>query len=88
MSFNIEDPVVVNPEIVSKKESVKFGIDPLRINGKHPKKENTTQTSETIIKPSLFPISLLALEVRRTRAPPVPMLIAADIMNANTSCSL
>jgi len=48
ISFKIDAPVVVKPDMVSKKASVKEGIAPLIIKGIDPKKEKTTQTRLTI----------------------------------------
>lgn len=48
----MEAPVVVNPDIVSKKASESFGMYPLSINGKDPKKDKNTQHSVTIINAS------------------------------------
>jgi hypothetical protein len=48
MSSSIDAPVVVNPEIVSKKASVNDGILLLSQKGREPNKENTIQTRLTI----------------------------------------
>ena len=53
--FKTEAPVVVKPEIVSKKASVQDGIEPLIQNGIAPIKENSTQMKVTINEPSRFP---------------------------------
>ena len=58
MSFRMDDPVVVKPDMVSKKAFVKSGIEWLRIKGKLPKNEKRTQTRLTITNPSRLPISL------------------------------
>ena len=50
----MEAPVVVKPEIVSKKASVKEGINPLIIKGREPKKLIMIHVSETIRKPYLL----------------------------------
>lgn len=46
------EPVVVNPETVSKKQSIKFGISRLIKNGSAPKSDIASQDRETIAKPS------------------------------------
>ena len=45
------EPVVVNPETVSKKQSIKFGISRLIKNGSAPKSDIASQDRETIAKP-------------------------------------
>jgi hypothetical protein len=54
--LRIEAPVVVNPEIVSKKASVKVGILPLIQKGNRPISENIIQVKVTITEPSRLPI--------------------------------
>ena len=44
------EPVVVNPETVSKKQSIKFGISRLIKNGSAPKSDIASQDRETIAK--------------------------------------
>ena len=51
-SFKILDPVVVKPETVSKKASIKCGIVPENQNGRAPTIDNTTQHKPTAIRPS------------------------------------
>ena len=46
-SSRILHPVVVNPEIVSKKASVKLPMYPLKMNGSEPKRLNIIQVSVT-----------------------------------------
>ena len=48
MLFSIVAPVVVNPDIVSKKASVTDGIFPLNQNGSIPKEVNRIQVKETM----------------------------------------
>jgi hypothetical protein len=55
ISVKIVEPVVVNPDIVSKKASVKEGIEPLIKNGIDPKKENKIHDMVTVKKLSRFP---------------------------------
>ena len=45
-------PVVVKPDIVSKKASVNDGINPDNMNGKQPNNEKEIQPSVTTAKPS------------------------------------
>ena len=47
-------PVVVKPEIVSKKASATFGMHPCIIKGSIPKIEKKIHVVATIRKPSLF----------------------------------
>jgi len=54
--FNIDAPVVVKPDIVSKKASVKFGILPLIQKGNNPMIEKIIHVKVTITDPSLLPI--------------------------------
>ena len=51
-SVKILEPVVVNPDTASKKQSTKEGISPDKQNGNPPKKETTTQAIPTAIIPS------------------------------------
>jgi hypothetical protein len=46
-------PVVVKPELASKKASIRDGIDLLKTKGKEPKKDIRIQLNATIAKPSL-----------------------------------
>ena len=46
-------PVVVNPELISKKASMMLGICPDKTKGSAPKKDQSTQQSATINIPSL-----------------------------------
>jgi len=50
----MDDPVVVNPEEVSKKASINEGIVPLIIYGRVPIAEKMIQDSVTERKPSLL----------------------------------
>ena len=52
-SLRIVAPVVVNPELTSKKASIIFGICPEKTKGKAPKKDQRIQQSATIKTPSL-----------------------------------
>jgi hypothetical protein len=49
----MEDPVVVNPETVSKTASVTDGMAPVSRYGRAPKREKTNQERPTVTNPSL-----------------------------------
>ena len=51
-SVRMLEPVVVNPETVSKKQSTREGISLLKKNGSPPKKERMIQVRPTAIMPS------------------------------------
>ncbi len=77
----MEDPVVVNPDMVSKKASVKLGIAPERINGKQPNKLIQIQPQTTIKYPSLFLISaflysLVKIFINDPHSNVIPLLIS------------
>ena len=50
--FRIEAPVVVKPETVSKKASIKHGISPPSTKGSEPSSDMESQESPTAAKPS------------------------------------
>ena len=52
MSVRMEAPVVVKPDMVSKKASVKLGIAPESMKGSEPKREKSSQAKVTMAKPS------------------------------------
>jgi len=52
-SFRIVAPVVVNPELISKKASMTLGICPEKTKGRPPKKDHRIQQRATIKTPSL-----------------------------------
>jgi hypothetical protein len=54
------DPVVVNPDTVSKYASMKLGIAPEKNNGRQPKKESTIHDIDTITKPSFAKTSVFS----------------------------
>lgn len=56
ISVNTDEPVVVNPEHVSKNASTKDGIELLKIKGRVPKKIIKNHERVTVRKPSLFVI--------------------------------
>jgi hypothetical protein len=56
ISVNIDDPVVVNPEQLSKNASTKDGIELLKIKGRVPKKITKNHERVTVRNPSLFVI--------------------------------
>ena len=51
-SLNMLAPVVVNPETVSNKASVKEGISPVSINGRQPVRLMRSQLREVATQPS------------------------------------
>lgn len=63
MLFNIVAPVVVKPETVSKKASIKDGMLPENKNGKEPKNEKKIQPNVTINKASFALILLVLTEI-------------------------
>ncbi len=65
--------------MVSKKASVKEGIDPLSQKGSKPKNENTTHTIETIMHPSLFPINFSAFRLIKAINAPIEIQIKDDM---------
>ncbi|MPN48575.1 hypothetical protein SDC9_196185 [bioreactor metagenome] len=81
----MDDPVVVNPDMVSKKASVRLGTEWLKINGKLPKNENTIQTNVTMTKPSRFPNSFRAFLVKITKEDPLAAQIRDDCSSAKKS---
>ena len=48
MSFRTEEPVVVKPDMVSKKASMKEGMLWLKIKGRHPNNEKISQMKVTV----------------------------------------
>ena len=52
-ALRILAPVVVNPETVSKRASMKLGMSPFITKGRHPKALMAIQLRATIRKPSL-----------------------------------
>ena len=60
--FKMVEPVVVNPEMVSKKASVTLVMEPLSRKGNIPKSENRIHESDTITK-----VSSLSRPVLRIR---------------------
>jgi hypothetical protein len=88
ISFRIEAPVVVKPEIVSKKALVNSGIAPVRTKGKDPNRLNMNQLSVTTRKPSLFPKILSGfLESKISERAP-PRVIKVETPNIKESLSL
>ena len=88
MSFKIDEPVVVKPDIVSKKALVRSGIELLKIKGKLPKNENKTQTSVTIMNPSRLPISFFTFGVKANIIKPVAEQIRVESARALISAPL
>ena len=71
-SVKMLEPVVVKPETVSKKQSMKLGMAPLKKKGSPPAKDTTTQHSATLRNPSRGEISFVRggrKQVVRLRAP-------------------
>ena len=60
MSFRMVAPVVVNPDIVSKKASANHGMFPLSQYGISPMNENIIQVKVTITDPSRLPMDVEA----------------------------
>ena len=78
-----EAPVVVKPETLSNKASVKVGVEPLITKGSAPKRAKTIQQSPTQAKPSLD-LSALFLGGRRVRQSPTPKSTAIGIIKGKT----
>jgi hypothetical protein len=87
ISFRIEAPVVVKPEMVSKNASVYEGIAPVIIKGIEPKNEKRIQPKLTIIYPSLFPTFFEQLRNTIQRITPVTAVIKADTAISHASVS-
>ena len=67
--FRIEAPVVVKPETVSKKASIKRGMSPPSTKGSEPSSDMASQASPTAAKPSRAKISRVRGRTRRKRQP-------------------
>ena len=52
MSVSIVEPVVVNPDTISKKALSNLGIQPLNTKGRAPNTDQSIHASATITKPS------------------------------------
>lgn len=87
MSFKMLAPVVVNPEILSKKASVKEGIDPVRMKGIAPKKEMLIHPKATIASPSFTEISSDVLKMKENDKP-IPAIKKATSRNERAVPSL
>jgi len=59
ISLRIDAPVVVNPEVVSKKALIKELIESVNKNGRVPKSDIINHPNETMAKPSFARISPL-----------------------------
>ncbi|GAB1414989.1 hypothetical protein MASR2M117_03950 [Paludibacter sp.] len=79
--FKIEAPVVVKPDIVSKKPSATDVILPLNKYGNNPKNEKKIQIEVTITEPSLFPIAGEAFLPIKKKSPPTKNEILDDRKN-------
>jgi hypothetical protein len=82
ISFNILAPVVVYPDIVSKKAEAKEEIVPLNINGNDPVIPSIIHPKVTIRYPSLLVNSFLLLLVKYQINIPRLALMAEDISMA------
>jgi hypothetical protein len=71
-------PVVVKPEIDSKKASPKLLIEPLIINGRVPKMLKISQMPVIIMYPSLFPKIFSSLRRGVKDNTPVTIAIKAE----------
>ena len=80
--------MVVNPEIVSKKAFVKFGIAPVNINGREPKRLNITQLRVTTRKPSFLPKERSGFLDRSVKKMAPPKVIKLERVNIRVSSSL
>ena len=77
--FKIVEPVVVNPEMVSKKASVMLSIEPLNKKGSIPNRENRIHESETITKVSSLSIFFFRHRPQRYSPKPTIPVMAAVI---------
>jgi hypothetical protein len=59
-SLRMEDPVVVKPEVDSKKAFMNDGIVSLKMKGNDPARERMIHPNDTDINPSLFVIVIFA----------------------------
>ena len=78
MLVSIVAPVVVHPDIDSKKASPKLVIEPLIRKGNVPKILNISHIPVTIIYPSLFPKILSSLRRGVKTKTPVTIVINAE----------
>jgi len=78
ISVRIVAPVVVKPDMVSKKASVKEGIAPPRTKGRAPKTVRAHHPKTTTANPSRS-LSSSGLRVIRARIPPVARVIIAAV---------
>ncbi len=68
--FKMEAPVVVNPEIVSKKASVKRGMLLLSQKGRDPNNEKIIHAEVTTSEPSRLPTDIGAFFPKKKPAKP------------------
>ena len=80
-------PVVVKPDTVSKRASMKLGIAPEKMKGSAPKRLIKTQLAETMAKPSLAKSSLFFGLPKRTRRIPHITESSEVIRNAKNAGS-
>ena len=86
-SSMIDAPVVVKPDVDSKKASVTFVMLPCIRNGNIPKNENTTHAAVTTTYASLRLRLLSASRPRYRKKKPLPKVISSDIRKAIRSSS-
>jgi hypothetical protein len=79
MFVRIEAPVVVNPDMVSKKASVKLGINPETMKGMEPNKDKITQLKVTVRNPSrtVSSVGLLMKDLRMLLRRSIPAICKA-----------
>lgn len=77
ISVRIDEPVVENPEDVSKTASAKFGISPEATKGMAPIMDIIIQVKDTTKKPSRIPRSPEGFLVPLTRKRPVTSNVSA-----------
>ena len=83
-SVRIVEPVVVKPEVASKKQSTSEGMLPWKKNGSPPKNDTRIHPSATIAKPSRA--RRLSLRGRSSdKSPPTAIVIAMEIRIAGAS---
>ena len=80
------EPVVVNPETVSKNASAKDGMEPLKMKGSEPKKERISHIKLTVTKPSLA-YEFLSLGFFRHKMSPAISIATAGTRNVHANPS-
>jgi hypothetical protein len=79
MLVRIDAPVVVNPDMVSKKASVKPGINPETMKGMDPNKDKVIQLKVTVRNPSrtVSSVGLVMKDLRRPLRRSIPAICKA-----------